>query len=96
MDILLAFIVGAALGIAAHFAAPHRATRGTAVGPVLGAIVGGAVWAAFTWSGVTTENPLIWLVSFALPFVVTYPVLALLGRARVKHDASERVRLKIS
>lgn len=96
MDILLAFIVGAAFGAAAHFSAPHRSTRGVAIGPVLGAIVGGAVWAGFTWAGVSTESPWIWLVSFAVPFVVVYPVLRLVGAARTRHDADERARLRIA
>ncbi|MFG6491551.1 hypothetical protein [Microbacterium sp. P03] len=96
MDILLAFIVGGVLGIAAHYLAPHRPTRGTVLGPVVGALVGGAVWLAFTWAGATTADPWIWLVSFAAPLAVTWPSLALLGRRRVAHDARERIRLKIA
>jgi uncharacterized membrane protein YeaQ/YmgE (transglycosylase-associated protein family) len=96
VDILLAFIVGAVLGIGAHYAAPERATRGVAVGPILGALVGGASWLVFTWAGTTTESPWIWLVSFALPFVATYPVLVVLGRVRAAHDVRERARLKLS
>jgi uncharacterized membrane protein YeaQ/YmgE (transglycosylase-associated protein family) len=96
VDILLAFIVGAVFGVGAHFAAPDRSTRGVAVGPILGALVGGAAWLVFTWAGVTTESPWIWLVSFVLPFVVTYPVLLVLGRIRTAHDLRERSRLKIA
>lgn len=96
MDILLAFIVGGAFGTAAHFAAPGRSTRGVALGPILGAFTGGLTWLIFTWAGVGTDNPWIWLVSFAVPFVVTYPALAVLARIRHRHDDNERVRLKIA
>lgn len=96
MDILLAFIVGAVLGIGAHYAVPGRSTRGVALGPILGALVGGAAWLAFTWAGTTTQSPWIWLVSFVAPFVVAYPVLLVLARVRATHDVRERARLKIS
>lgn len=96
MQILLAFIVGAVLGIAAHYAAPSRDTRGVVVGPIIGALTGGIVWTIFTWAGVGIDNPSIWLVSFAAPFAIAYPALVVLGRVRVAHDARERVRLKVS
>lgn len=96
MDILLAFIVGAVVGLGAHALAPRRDTRGVALGPIVGSLIGGATWLAFTWSGATTLDPWIWVVSFALPFVVVLPLLAVLARVRTSHDARERARLKLS
>lgn len=96
MQILLAFIAGTLLGIAAHFAAPSRGTRGVVLGPVLGALIGGLTWTIFTWAGVGIDNVWIWVVSFAMPFVVVYPTLVVLARARLAHDARERVRLRVS
>lgn len=96
MQILLALIAGAVFGIAAHYTAPGRETRGVAVGPVLGAFIGGLVWLVFTWAGVGIDNPWIWLVSFAVPFIVVYPVLRVLATVRSAHDARERARLKIA
>ncbi len=96
MDILLAFIFGGAAGAVLHFLMPGRVSRGAALATILGAVVGGLVWLAFTWAGVTTANPWIWIVSIAAPLVVVPLVLLALTRARATHDARERLRLKIS
>ncbi|WP_375383888.1 hypothetical protein [uncultured Microbacterium sp.] len=96
MQILLALIAGAVLGIGAHYAAPGRETRGVALGPIIGAIVGGAVWLLFTWAGVGIDNPWIWLVSLIAPFPIVYPVLRVLAGVRTTHDDRERARLRIS
>lgn len=96
MQILLALIVGAVLGIAAHYAAPGKADRGVALGPIAGAVVGGVVWLIFTWAGVGIDSVWIWLVSFVAPFLVVYPALRVLAGVRTAHDARERARLKLS
>lgn len=96
MEILLAFIFGAVAGGALHFLMAGRAARGVALAPVLGALVGGLSWLAFTWAGVTTASPWIWIVSIVLPLVVVPIVLLVLTRTRASHDARERLRLKIS
>ncbi|MCR2814253.1 hypothetical protein [Microbacterium jiangjiandongii] len=95
MQILLALIAGVALGLAAHFTVGGRDTRGAAVGPLLGAVVGGLVWMALTWAGVGIESPWIWVASFAAPLVV-FPALVALTRVRLRHDARERARLKLA
>lgn len=95
MQILLALIVGAAIGTAAHFLASGRPTRGTALGPVLGALVAGGAWMILTWTGVGLDSVWLWLSAFVVPAVVVYPVLVLLARSREANDARERARLKI-
>jgi hypothetical protein len=95
MQILIALIVGAALGVGVHFQLGHRGTRGVALAPVVGALSAGVVWTILTWSGVGIDSPWLWLSMLVAPLVVTYPVVLLLSRARVSHDAAERVRLKI-
>ena len=95
MQILLAFIIGAAIGAAAHFLVRGRSTRGVALGPVLGAFVAGLVWMILTWAGVGLDSPWLWLSAFLAPIVVTYPVLLVLNRTRTAHDARERAQLKI-
>lgn len=95
MQILLAFIVGGAMGAAAHFLVPGRGTRGVALGPVLGAFTAGLVWMILTWAGVGLDSPWLWLSAFVAPIVVTYPVLLILARTRTARDARERTRLKI-
>jgi len=96
MQILLAFIVGAVFGVAAHYTAPGRETRGVALAPMIGAAAGGLVWLILTWAGLGIDNPWIWLVSFAVPFLVAYPAVAVLARVRTAHDARERARLGIA
>ena len=95
MQIILALIVGAVLGLAVHFLVAHRSTRGVVVGPALGALAAGLVWTILTWAGVGIDSVWLWLSMFVAPLVVTYPVLVLLSRVRVSHDAAERARLKI-
>lgn len=96
MQILLAFLFGAAIGAVVHVAMPHRSTRGMALAPVLGGLVGGAVWMLLTWAGMTLDDPLLWLASLAAPVPVTILVVAVLSRTRLDHDRRERTRLRIS
>lgn len=96
MQIVIALVVGAAAGGLLHFLQGGRSYRGVALAPILGAFVGGLVWMALTWVGWTTENPLLWLISFAAPAVVVPITLVALTRARSAHDARERVRLGIA
>lgn len=95
MEILLAFIIGAVIGTAAHFSVPARDSRGNVLLPVLGALSAGLVWMILTWAGFAVDNPLLWLAAFAVPAVVVFPTGAFLVRARREHDAQERARLKI-
>jgi uncharacterized membrane protein YeaQ/YmgE (transglycosylase-associated protein family) len=95
VQILLAFIIGAALGMAVHFLVEGRPTRGAALGPVLGAFAAGLAWMILTWVGLALDNPWLWLSAFIVPIVVTYPTLLILARTRAAHDARERARLKI-
>ena len=95
MQILLAFLVGAAIGAAAHFVVPGRSTRGVALGPILGAFAAGLVCMILTWAGVGLDSPWLWLSAFVAPIVVTYPVLLILARTRTAHDERERAQLKI-
>jgi len=95
MQILLAFIIGAAIGGVAHFLVRGRSTRGVALAPILGAFSAGMVWMILTWTGVGLDSPWLWLSAFVAPIVITYPVLLILARTRTAHDDRERARLKI-
>jgi len=95
VQILLAFLIGAAIGAAIHFLVRSRPTRGVALGPLVGALASGLVWMILTWAGVGLDSLWLWLSAFVAPIVVTYPVLVILARTRKAHDARERARLKI-
>lgn len=96
MEILLGIIFGATIGGVLHFLQPGRESRGTALAPVVGAVVGALTWLVLTWAGVGTDNPWIWVLSIVLPALVVPVLLAVLTRSRAAHDAEERLRLKIA
>ncbi|MEZ3159739.1 hypothetical protein AB1K54_04240 [Microbacterium sp. BWT-B31] len=96
MQILLGFIVGACIGLALHYAAPHRDTRGVALAPILGALAAGLAWMILTWAGQGVDSLWIWLAAFVAPAVVVYPTLLVLGRVRIAHDEREQARLRIA
>ncbi len=95
MQILLGLIIGAVVGLAAHFAMPHRDTRGAALAPFAGAAASAVVWTALTWAGVGIDSPVLWLVAVLAPVVTTFPLVVLLGRVRRSHDDAERSRLGV-
>jgi hypothetical protein len=95
MQIILALIVGAAIGIGIHFLVADRATRGVAVAPITGALAAGLAWSVMTWAGIGTDSLWLWLSMLVAPVIVVYPVLVLLSRARLARDAAERARLRI-
>jgi uncharacterized membrane protein YeaQ/YmgE (transglycosylase-associated protein family) len=94
MQIILAIIVGAALGLGVHFLVADRSTRGVVMGPAIGALAAGVAWTILTWAGLGIDSLWLWLSMLIAP-LVTYPVLVVLARTRVSHDAAERRRLKI-
>lgn len=96
MQILLALIIGAALGYGMHLLVAGRETRGSALGPVVGAVVGGIVWLVLTWLGFGLDNPWLWVAAIAAPPLVVAPLLIVLRRTRLAHDEQTRRRLRIS
>jgi uncharacterized membrane protein YeaQ/YmgE (transglycosylase-associated protein family) len=96
MDILLAFIFGAAIGLIAHTVLPGRELRGAALAPIAGALVGGAVWLALTWIGLTGEDFALWAASVLIPAIVVFAGVAMLTRIRRAHDSREAARLRIA
>ncbi|GLJ79345.1 hypothetical protein [Microbacterium imperiale] len=95
MHILLALILGAAIGLAAELLVPGRDARGAALAPVMGALVAGAAWAMLTWFGVGITDPVIWVVAVLAPALIVPLVLIVLTRVRASRDAQERRRLRI-
>ncbi|MBW9108172.1 hypothetical protein JNB63_00105 [Microbacterium trichothecenolyticum] len=95
MQILIAFIVGAVVGIGIHFQLHQRLTRGVVLAPMIGAVSAGAAWSILTWLGVGIDTPWPWLAALIVPIAVTYPAIILVSRARVARDAREKVRLGI-
>lgn len=95
MQILIALIVGAVVGIGIHFLVPDRHTRGVALAPMIGAVTAGLAWTILTWVGFALDNPWLWLSSLIVPALVTWPLLIVVTRLRLARDERERERLKI-
>ncbi|GAA3628090.1 hypothetical protein GCM10022200_08220 [Microbacterium awajiense] len=95
MQILLALLVGALIGVGVHFSAAGRDTRGPVLAPMVGAVSAGLAWTILTWAGLGLDSPWLWLSALVVPPAVTYPAVILLTRLRRRHDADERVRLRI-
>ncbi|MDZ8172159.1 hypothetical protein [Microbacterium xanthum] len=95
MQILIALILGAVIGIAAHVQVRDRATRGAAVIPMLGTVVAGAAWLALTWAGLGADTPWPWLSAVVVPTIVCWPAAILLAKARVSKDEREKAALGI-
>ena len=95
MQILIALVVGAAIGLAVHFLASARATRGPVLAPVIGALAAGLCWMILTWVGIGIDSVWLWLSPFLVSWIA-WPVVALIGRVRLAHDDRERKRLRIA
>ena len=95
MQILLAFIIGAVIGVGIHFQLHQRLTRGVVLAPMIGAVSAGLAWTILTWLGIGVDTPWPWLAALVVPIVVTYPAILLVSRVRVAHDARTRERLGI-
>ena len=95
MQILIALVVGASIGLAVHFLAKARATRGPVLAPMIGALAAGLVWMILTWAGIGIDSVWLWLSPFVVSWIA-WPIVALMGRSRLAHDERERKRLRIA
>ncbi|MEQ6898913.1 hypothetical protein [Microbacterium sp. KR10-403] len=96
MQIVLALIFGGAVGALAHFTVGARDSRGAAIGPMVGAVVGSGLWALLTWAGLSSSNPWLWIASLGAPIVVVYVLLPVLAKLRAVHDQRRREQLGIA
>jgi membrane protease YdiL (CAAX protease family) len=96
MLIVLAIVIGATLGAAAHFALPQRGLRGVAVGPLLGTALAALAWMILTWAGQGPDSLWTWLATIAAPAVLVPVALRTLSGRRASDDANERAALGIS
>lgn len=95
MQILLGLILGVVIGLAAHFALPHRELRGALLAPLAGAAAAAVVWTAATWMGLGVDSPILWLVAALAPAVTAFALVPLVSRARFARDHADRERLGV-
>ena len=96
MEIALALVIAAALGIGVHFLLPHRRNRGAFVAPLIAAAVGAVAWTALTWADLGADNPWIWVTAVIAPIVVSAALTLGLSLSRVRGDHRERERLGLA
>lgn len=92
MQILLGLIIGAVVGLAVHFALPHRDVRGTALAPFAGAAAAGVSWTALTWAGLGADSFVPWVVAIVASAATTLVLVPALTRVRLHSDAAERAQ----
>jgi Na+/proline symporter len=95
VQILLGLIIGAVVGLAAHFALPHRDLRGVALAPLAGAAASGISWTTLTWVGFASDSPIPWIVAIVAPVMTMLVLIPALSRVRQRDDAALRSRAGI-
>ncbi|MDQ4214030.1 hypothetical protein [Microbacterium capsulatum] len=95
MYILLALIGACLLGIAVHYALPHRGVRGVALAPALATAVAAAAYAVGQWAGLAESNVWLWVISLGGAVVITVAATLILSQGRVHGDARRRSALGI-
>ncbi len=95
MQILLGLIIGAVIGLAAHFSVPHREVRGAVLAPLAGAAAAAVVWTASTWAGLGVDSPLLWLLAVVAPAATTFVLVPTVTRRRLARDQRERARIGV-
>lgn len=96
MYILLALIASAVIGVAIHYALPHRGLRGVALLPATATAAAAALYAALTWSGLGEANVWQWIVTIVGSGVFSAVLGVVLGRTRAAHDEAERAAAGIA
>ncbi|MFD5224969.1 hypothetical protein ACFWHT_05025 [Microbacterium sp. NPDC058342] len=95
MYILLALIAACALGVALHFALPHRELRGVALTPAIATAVAAAVYTILQWAGVGEGSFWLWLASVGGGLLLAAIATLTMSTLRVRHDAAARQALGI-
>ncbi|WP_156762033.1 hypothetical protein [Microbacterium karelineae] len=94
MYILLALIVAAAAGTAAHFALPGRDLRGATLPAAIAVGSAAVIYAALTWT-LGESSGWTWLIALIAPAAISVAATLAIVNARRRADAAERERLHI-
>jgi high-affinity Fe2+/Pb2+ permease len=96
MYILLALVAAVAIGVGIHFALPRRGLRGVALAPAIAGATAAVVYAICTWTGLGEGNPVTWLVTLAVSFLLCWVGTDALSRLRASRDAATEKRLGLA
>ncbi len=92
MYIVLALIVAAAIGIAAHLVLPGRHLRGVTLSTAIAVGSAAVVYAAMTWIA-GEQSVWTWVAAVAAPAAIAFAATAALSAVRRRRDAAELMRL---
>jgi len=95
MYILLALIAACALGVALHFALPHRELRGVAVTPAIATATAAAIYTILQWAGVGEGSVWLWVASIGGGLLLALLSTLTLSAQRRHHDAAAKQALGI-
>ena len=92
MQILRGLILGGVVGLAVHFALPHRDTRGAALAPLAAAAAASVSWTVVTWAGFGVGSVVPWIVAILASGATALTLVPALSRARLRSDEATRRR----
>lgn len=95
MYILLALVAAVAIGVAAHFALPHRTTRGAALAPSLAAAGAAVAYGIGTWT-LGEASFWTWAAAVAAALLVGALGTLAISRARASRDAATERRIGLA
>ena len=87
MALLVAMVIGAALGLLIRYVLPHRETYGALLTAGIACAVTGIVWGALLLlAQMTPEQPWIWIISLTAGLACSMVVPFTVGKSRPKRD----------
>jgi len=93
MYILLALIAACVLGVAVHYAIPHRDARGVALVPAVATAVAAAAYTLGQWAGLKESSVWLWLIALGGAVVISAIAGVILTRVRRHGDEARRAAL---
>ena len=96
MYILIAMVIAASAGLAAHYLLPARELRGVALSPVIATVTAGVVYTALQWAGVGENSVWLWVASLAGGIAAGLIATIALTRSRARRDEERAQELGLT
>ena len=95
MYILLALIAACVLGVAVHYAIPHRDVRGVALVPAVATAVAAAAYTLGQWAGLKESSVWLWLIVLGGAVAISAIAGVILTGVRGVSDERKRAELGV-
>lgn len=93
MVILVAMVLGAAIGLVARYLLPGREWVGLFLNPTAAAAAAGIVWTILSLAGLGIDSGWLWIGSLLAATLVAVAIPRVLPERRRRADAAELARL---